>query len=147
MTRRTVTVEAQYGRDKERGKKFLLTEMSAVRAEKWATRALIALINSGIQLTDDEASAGMAGIAQVAARGAFKFTGGGMSFAEFEPLLDEMLECVQIKEPAATRTLTEDDIEEVPTLFLLRSEVLKLHTGFSLAERLSGYLGGLKSPA
>lgn len=138
MSRKSITVEVTIeGRDK--GKKFYLTEMSAVRAEKWATRALIALLNSGIQLSDDEASAGMAGLAQVAARGAFKFSGGGISFADFEPLLDEMLECVQIAEPKITRTLTEDDIEEVTTLLFLRSEVLQLHTGFSLAERLSKY--------
>lgn len=143
--RKTLTVTAQEGRDKELNKKFLLTEMSAMRAEKWATRVLIALINSGLDLTSDEAGAGMAGLASVVNRGAFKFSGTGISFAELEPLLDEMMTCVQIAEPKITRDLTEDDVEEVATLLLLRSEVLKLHTGFSLAERISAFAMGRKS--
>lgn len=145
--RRTVTVAATYGRDKEANKKFLLTEMSATRGEKWAARVLIALLNSGLSMTDEEASAGMAGLASLAGRGALKFTGGGLSFGEMEPLLDEMLGCVQIAEASITRSLTEDDVEEVPTLLMLRSEVLKLHTGFSVAERLSAFMARPKSPA
>lgn len=136
-----VTVSLE-GRDKN--KVFLITEMSATKAEKWAYRALIALLNSGVELTDEEANAGMAGLAAVAARGGIKFTGGGVNFAEWEPLLDEMMGCVQIAEEKATRALTEDDVEEVLTLAFLRGEVLKLHTGFSLAERLSAYLQARK---
>ncbi len=143
--RRFVTVSATEGRDAEAKKKYLITEMSAVKAEKWAIRVLIALVNSGLDLTDEEAGGGMAGLSAVVNRGAFKFSGGGLSFAEIEPLLDEMLSCVQIAEPKITRSLTEDDIEEVATVLLLRSEVLKLHTGFSLAERISEFAARRKS--
>lgn len=137
--RRTLTLPIdQHGRDK--GKKFLLTEMSALKAERWATRLLIALMNSGLELTDEEAAAGMAGVASVLGRGGFRFSGSGVSYVELEPLLEEMLGCIQIAEPKVTRTLTEDDIEEVATLLFLRSEVIKLHTGFSLAARLSEYV-------
>ena len=62
-----------------------------------------------------------------------------LSFADAEPLLDEMMTCVQIKMPAITRPLVIDgteneDIEETETILLLRSEVLELHTGFSIIE-------------
>jgi hypothetical protein len=137
--RKTLTLTiSQEGRDKD--KRFLLTEMSAMRAEKWATRLLIALMNSGLELSDDEAGAGMAGLASVVDRGGFRFAGSGISYHELEPLLDEMLGCIQIAEPKITRDLTEHDVEEVATLLFLRSEVIKLHTGFSLAERLSAFL-------
>lgn len=142
--RKTLTLTiAHEGRDK--GKQYFLTEMSAMRAEKWAARVLIGLVNSGLELSDDEAASGMAGLASVMDRGSFKFAGRGISFFEFEPLLDEMLGCVQIAEPKVTRALTEDDVEEVATLLHLRSEVLKLHTGFSLAERLSAFVGRRRS--
>lgn len=138
----TVTISLP-GRDN--GKSFLITEMSAFAAEKWAMRALILLVNSGLELGDDEVAAGMAGVAAVIERGGFVFKGRGLAFYELEPLLEEMLGCVQIVEPKITRSLTEDDVEEVATLLFLRSEVLKLHTGFSLAERLSAFQGRRQS--
>jgi hypothetical protein len=59
----------------------------------------------------------------------------GASFADLEPLLDEMLTCVQImptpERPDVIRALMPDDIEEVKTLTTLRMEVFRLHTGFS----------------
>ncbi len=80
---------------------------------------------------------GMAALAVVGLR-----TFAGVAWAEAEPLLDEMMECVQIqpdpKRPEVpVRALVEDDIEEVTTRALLKSEVLELHTGFSLAGALS----------
>ena len=57
---KSLTISAE-GRDK--GKTFLLTEMSAVRAEKWAARAVLALLKSGVELPEDAAQAGLAGIA------------------------------------------------------------------------------------
>ena len=54
-----VTID-QEGRDK--GKTFKITEMPALKAEKWATRAFLALAASGLDLPTD-VNAGMAGIA------------------------------------------------------------------------------------
>ena len=138
MARRTqeITVTGDAAKDRDVGKKFLITEMSAMAAERWAARALLAIMNV-IELSDDEADAGMAGVASAMSRTGINFTGGAANFAEIEPLLDEMLGCIQIMEKATTRALTEDDVEEIQTLFMLRSEVLKLHTNFSLIERLS----------
>lgn len=128
-----LTIEAA-GRDK--GKVFRITEMSAVRAEKWAAKALLALISSGLEIPDSVAAAGMAGIATM---GSGMLTG-SIAFETVEPLLDEMMTCVQIVEPQIVRSPTEDDFEEVATLLFLRSEVLRVHTGFSMTERISGLL-------
>lgn len=148
MARKTkiVTIERE-GRD--RGKSFLLTEMPPRQAEKWATRALLA-IGRGAR---SEASADMkeelqgAGMAGIAALGVQALT--SIAFDDAEPLMDEMLECVtfvpdpskldQMTRAPITRGLIEEDIEEVGTLALLRSEVLEVHLGFSIAGLLSTY--------
>ena len=121
----TVTSE---GRDK--GKVFLLTEMGAVQSEKWAARALLALLKSGVELPEDVAQAGLAGVAAVGIK-AF----GSIAWADAEPLLDEMMQCVQvIPSSNVPRAFFADmDIEEVTTLLSLRKELLELHLGFSLA--------------
>ena len=60
-----------------------------------------------------------------------------LNFDEMEPLLDQMMECVTIipdpKVQAITRPLIEDDIEDVATRVMLRTEVFQLHVDFSLA--------------
>jgi len=118
------------GRDK--GKKYQIMEMSALKAEKWAARAFLALAHAGVEVPDEVKGAGMAALAVVGLRAL-----GNVSWGEAEPLLDEMMECVQFmpdtKHPGLVRELYNDDIEEVVTLALLRSEVFELHTGFSLA--------------
>lgn len=114
-------------------KTFYIREMSATKAERWATRALLALLKSGVEVPEDIASAGLAGVAAMGLR-AF----GGIDFADAEPLLAEMMSCAQIvpdiSRPQVKRALIEDDIEEVTTLLRLREEVLSLHTGFSLRD-------------
>jgi hypothetical protein len=132
MARKTkeVTITTE-GRD--RGKTFIITEMPASRAEKWAARALLAITRSGVPMPEELRGAGMAAIAIVGIRAILS-----LSFEDAEPLLDEMMTCVQIKMPAITRPIIEDgtegeDIEEPETRLLLRSETLELHTGFSVA--------------
>ena len=128
----TITTD---GRDK--GKTFVITEMPASRAEKWAARALLAITRSGVPMPEELRGAGMAAIAIVGLRAILS-----LSFDDAEPLLDEMMKCVQIKMPAITRPIIDDgtdgeDIEEPETRLLLRSETLELHTGFSLAAMVS----------
>ena len=125
---KTVTITAQ---NRDHGKNFLLTEMPAARAEKWAARAFLALAKSGVELPDSTTTNGMAGFATVGFEAI-----GKLDWADAEPLLDEMMTCVQIvPSPNIVRALVPgaDDIEEVSTLFTLRKELLELHLGFSLA--------------
>jgi hypothetical protein len=125
----TVTIDAP-GRDQ--GKAFVLREMPASQAEKWAARAFLALAKSGVEVPDNIAAAGLSG---VAAMGIKAF--GGMSFRDAEPLLDEMFGCVSHipdpARPAVVRALIEDDIEEVATRLKLRLELFRLHMDFSVA--------------
>lgn len=136
MARKTkvVVIEAE-GRDQ--GKHYLLTELPASQAERWATRALMAMAKSGVEIPDGLERAGVAGIAVVGLRAV-----AGMPFEEAQPLLDEMMACVEfIPDPARPqvhRYLIEDDIEEVATRIMLRQEVIELHTGFSLAGAIQG---------
>ncbi|WP_048996434.1 hypothetical protein [Burkholderia multivorans] len=128
MARKTVTYTVTDA-NRDQGKTFILTEMPASKAERWALRALSALAASGMEIPDDIASAGLAGIARLGVQ-AF----GGLSWERAEPLINEMFECVTImpdpKKPNVTRALIEDDIEEIATRLKLRIELFKLHVGF-----------------
>jgi hypothetical protein len=131
MARKEVEVrmpEVEGNRDS--GKLYLLKEMPASKAEKWATRAMLAIGKSGLHVTD---GAGMAELAAISIRYLF-----GASFQDVEPLMEEMFACVSIypdptkmRNPIA-RPLVEEDIEEVSTRFMLRNELIALHTGFFL---------------
>lgn len=122
----TVTISAE-GRDK--GKVFVLTELSAYEAEDWAGRALFALMNAGVEIPDNIAEGGLAGVAAMGFKAITK-----LPFDSAKPLLDKMMECVQIQpSPTVTRALIPDDIEEVATLLQLRKQVLGLHMDFSMA--------------
>lgn len=120
----TINVE---GRDK--GKVFLITEMSAFKAEKWAARALLAVTHGGLQIPPEMLKSGMQAMAVLGLKML-----SNLQWETAEPLLDEMMSCVQVKETAVVRDVTEDDIEEAATILKLRDEVFKLHTGFSFAD-------------
>lgn len=118
------------------GKTFLLTEMPAMKAERWAIRALLALAHAGVDIDDGARRAGMAGIARAGLKALQS-----LEFAEARPLLDEMWDCVRIipdvKNIEFSRTLMRgevegDDIEELSTIWDLRQEVFALHTDFFL---------------
>lgn len=125
MARKTLTITIDTaGRDK--GKVFVLTEMPASQAERWALRALSALASSGVEVPDDLRDAGFAGIARLGIQ-AF----GNLPWEKAEPLLDEMFRCVQVQpSPKVVRDLIEDDIEEIATRLKLRMELFKLHADF-----------------
>lgn len=141
MARRTVdvTISAE-GRDA--GKVFRLTEMTASQAERWATRALLALGRSGVDIPEDVAQSGFAGVVAIGIR-AFA----GIPWELAEPLLGEMFTCVSImpdpSRPTVIRALIEDDIEEIGTRLVLREEVIALHSGFSISALLSKFRAAL----
>lgn len=122
----TYTVTAE-GRDQ--GKAFLLTEMPADAAEKWAIRVVLACGRAGVDLPPGVENEGIAGVARIGLSSLMR-----MDFIDAEPLLDEMMACVQIQpnpaDPRVVRPLVTDDIEEIMTRLVLRREVFRLHTGF-----------------
>lgn len=126
----TVTIKTE-GRDK--GKVFLLTELPSEQGEEWATRALFAMMNAGVDIPDNLMSAGLAGIAALGIKSLTK-----INYEAAKPLLTEMWTCIQIRpSPGVTRELVESDIEEVATRFQLRKEILMLHIDFFTAAALS----------
>ena len=126
--RKTLTYTvADEGRDN--GKVFLLTEMSAAEAEDWALQAFFALMNAGIEIPDDIANMGFAGIAAIGLKAL-----GKVPFFMAEPLLKKIMECVKvIPDPSqqnVIRPLIDSDIEEAITLIKLKKAVFDLHTSF-----------------
>lgn len=135
MARKSKTVTIEFD-NRDRGKTFLITEMPAVQAEKWAARALLAMSRSGVEIPEEAMSAGAA---TLLAAGLRSFT--SMAFEDADLLLDEMFACVQFvpdpSRPQVTRALFDDDIDEVATRLFLRGEVIEIHTGFSVTATLS----------
>jgi hypothetical protein len=124
------------GRDQ--GKAFVLTELPAMQAEKWAARAFNGLARANVEIPDTVVGAGLVGVWVMGIKMLF-----AMDFAICSELMDEMLSCVQFRpdpaNPAVLRPIigkgsAQGDVEEVTTLKELREEVFKLHVGFSLAE-------------
>jgi hypothetical protein len=122
----------QHGENRDYGKQFLVTEMPAEPAEKWANRLYLSMSRVGLDLPE-----GVAGWGAILAYGALRGLG-NIPWSDAEPLLAEMMTCVRILEPAVPggRVPTSDDIEEVRTRYLLRSEVVEIHAGFSPAAML-----------
>lgn len=131
MARKTLqyTVSDE-GRD--HGKVFLLREMAASQAERWAVRAFLAMSRNGVELPDGAAESGFAGLASYGIS-----LIGKLPFEDADVLMGEMFDCVTIipnpANPNITRNLVEDDIEEIATRIKLRVAVFKLHADFSKA--------------
>ncbi len=130
MARKILTYKVtDEGRDK--GKIFVLTEMPAAQGERWALRAIHALLAGGVELPDnlDLKRASMAHMAQIGIQAL-----SGLSWEKAEPLLSEMWECVQIqpdpKRPDIVRGLIDEDIEEIGTRLKLRMQIWGLHVDF-----------------
>ena len=140
----TVFVPNEWG-GRDAGKAFLITEWPAERSVKWGLKALLAYNrDAGEMPAVDILGTGMQGIFFL---GIHTFLRGKMKAEEVLPLLDELLECVQIvRDPKANdastgkpvpHPLLPDDIQEPKTSLWLRSEVLRIHTNFSAADVLS----------
>lgn len=122
------------GRDK--GKLFLLTEMSAEQGEDWAMRVLLALMQSNVQVPEGFLDAGMAGLAEMGLKSL-----SGITWELAKPLMQELMACINFipdpRNPHVNRGLFEGDIEEIATRAALKWEVLQLHVDFSKAADLS----------
>jgi len=145
MRKTAIYTVARAGRDK--GKQFLLTEMSAAQAERWAMRAFLAIARGGIEVPDDIAEAGLAGIATMGMKAL-----GAMSFDDVELLANEMFTCIQAipdpTNPTLVTPLFPESVADVATRLILRKEVFKLHVDFSsLADGLSLASAASKSGA
>lgn len=121
------------GRDK--GKVFILTEMSSDVGERWANRAGLALLNTGAAIPEEALGAGWAALAAVGVQAL-----GMLKHEDVQPMLDELWDCVRIVPPRPDLPLQEVvrgvncQVEEVATRYAIYYALWKLHTGFSLPE-------------
>lgn len=126
---KTITID-QEGRDK--GRSYILTEMPALKAEKWARHAIAAMSREDLDARGEIQQLGMLGFVLV---GMQALAGGKID--QVDALMDDMLPQIKIVEEAVTRPLGGDgDIWELSTLYRLRKELIELHMGFTFAELL-----------
>lgn len=132
--------------NRDKGKRFIVREMPADAAEWWAIRALIVMGNAGVSLPSGVLESGMAGLATMevnkGAASALLAIGlrmmPGVDPNALKPLLDEMSTCIKYQPPGnhpaqELETGEFSQIEEISTRLRLRTEVLEIHLGFSLA--------------
>ncbi len=153
MPRRVEIVVVPEWGERDKGKKFEIREAPALQAEKWFWRLVIALKGTAGEIPQEVASFGIVG---VAIRGVNTFLAADVDFAKLDPLLDELMTCVKFVRDAsvADKTtgrplatlITADDIEEIKTIAWLRSEVLRIHTNFSLADGLMKLVTSVMNP-
>jgi hypothetical protein len=145
MGRKTLEYTLQGGpENRDAGKRYLITEWPADKAEDWGMRALIAVARSGADVPPEAMGGGMLGVAMMGLRSM-----AGINSAEVVGLLNELMECVQALpgkggDDRVKRALIPDDTEEVTTRLKLKSEVFALHTGFPLAEIKEKLISALK---
>lgn len=147
--RKTEVVHAPDWCGRDAGKIYVITEMSAVAAEKWAIGMFLVLKGTAMQIPPEIERFGMIAVARA---GINAFLASDVDRTKLEPLLDQMLTCIKrVRDPRAPEVVTPlrlelDDVEEVATLGWLRSEVLRVHTGFPVAESLSRLISAIRSP-
>jgi hypothetical protein len=123
MSRKTAFVTINEGRDK--GKKYKITEWPCVQVEHWILRAVFGLGEVGVELPPDILLLGAAPIMYAIGTQITK-----LPSALGVQLADELMQNVEMVEDKVTRSLVDNDIEDVGTRFQLKKEVLKLTFGF-----------------
>lgn len=111
--------------NRDKGKKFRITEMSAFDAEAWAMRAISGMAASGVDLAGEVVrSPSVEALASIGITAFLK-----IERKEQEELSQQLLDCVRVVFDAKgnTRELLPSDIEEPSTLFALRLKTLELH--------------------
>jgi mevalonate kinase len=133
MARKQVTITIN---DRGTDKTFLITEMSALKLEKWLAKAML-LVGGAASGADMNRvfSQGLNALRDI-------------DFDKVEPLYDALLDCVQMKVGDAYVQVSKDtadgQISDVKTLFKLRAEVLKLNLDFlGIADLWNTLAGGV----
>ncbi len=125
----------------DRGKEliFKIREMPASKLEKWLMKAVLLIAQSrekNTNLSENDESQ-ISTFAHLFASNKLELLL-ELNFEKAEPLLDELLTCVQRKVDSALIAVTPDNIDtfidDVETLFRLRLEVLKLNLDFFTQE-------------
>lgn len=126
MPRLTKTVRISDD-NRDKGKVFILTELSSFDAEKWVWKLIPVLSVAGFDVNDDTLKGGFGAIAAMGAAAMLR-----MPYEFTQSLLDAMLPCIQYQHDPnhAAQPIMLDakcQIEEISTWFQLRKAVLDLH--------------------
>jgi hypothetical protein len=120
--------------NRDKGKVFVVTEMSAADAEEWVTHLALALMASGAEVPDALVGSGLQALAVYGVR-----LLAGMKPEQAKPLLDKLADCIQIvPDPKRTpqfmrKPIADGDIEEWTTRIQLKLKAADLIVGFSAA--------------
>lgn len=144
MARKTKTITLEKGRDK--GKSFLITEMSVTKADKWANKAICNLLKAGIDVGQTDVNllintidpnqevkidkmGGMIELARILGRAY-----GGIDSDVLQELKDELFyECVKIIPSGGTPREfinVDEELEGTFVMDYLRKEALLIHIDF-----------------
>ena len=130
MARKTKDLVIADGRDK--GKTFVITEMSVIDADNWANRALLAMLRCGVDVVYLDflyvySSVGLRERDRGESAGL-----GNMQEQIATDLLNELLDCARIVPSGGTPRdiLLDSDIESIKTLWQIRKEALMIHIDF-----------------
>jgi hypothetical protein len=121
-----------------------IREMSAYDATELCLRAMQCVARGGVDIPPELLQMGAQGIVVMGA-GAIIAGLGKTPWYEVKPLLDALLTCVvSYQPPGAIQPVRgieviKGQIEEPSTFLWIYEEVVSLHLGFSLRERLSSY--------
>lgn len=124
---RQVTIKTIEGptAGRDAGKVFQITEMSARQAHTWATRAIFAMLNGGVEVPANIAAMGVAGLAVVGLSGLTK-----VNYETAAPLLEELLSCARAvpdpSKPDVTTHVSDANVEEFTTYFSLQNAAYDL---------------------
>lgn len=130
-----VRIEGDPATNRDAGKLFIVTEMPAVQAERWASRLIVLLSEAGADVPEgwEPGSQSLAELLKL-----------GAPFIKVlqDPSLEEWWGCVKYQHrpnqmPQAIVFNDRCQIEEVSTVGALRMKVLELHTGFFSAVKRS----------
>ncbi len=121
MPRRTTDIAID-GNGRDAGRVFRITEMLSDDAEEWLARAVLAVSRAGVEVPDELAGRGMAGLAAMDPN-----VFGKVAWDDMKPLLDGIMSCVSVLDGGDFRPLRRGDIEEIGTRIKLRIETVKLH--------------------
>ena len=132
MPRKEIDVIAD-GDNRDSGKVYHITEMSAGAIEEWAERFLFALLKASpsagekLDLSQGASSVAAAGLKLLPL----------INYDDVKPLLDKMMQCVTIipdpSKPHIRRSLIDSDTEELSTRLQIRAAWFGLHFDFSQA--------------
>lgn len=127
--------------NRDAGRSYLLSEMPALKAERWARHAFAAMNRNDLDVRGTVGDLGMLGFYLV---GLQALAGG--KILEVDDLMDEMLDHIKIveSENVARPIKGDGDVWEITTLYTLRKELIELHMGFTFAELASMLVASAK---